>query len=222
MNLYESRDDLSFCRIDGHVVFLDVGHDRYFRLSSRLEAAFEAHLEGAEVSQPDLAHLVERGVLYRAPTPAQWTRHPVATAMRSALELPSGPSRVGPRLILDVCAVVYRTHRWLKARRLNALLAPLARRTRSAAVAARVAAEGELIAATRQFLAARKFVPIETCCLLDSISLLTFLARRDLSAHMVIGVTHDPFTAHCWVQAQDLILNDAVGNTRAFSVIRVV
>lgn len=218
MNLYESRNDLSFCRIDGHVVFLDVGHDRYFRLSSRLEAAFEAHLEGAEVSKPDLAHLVEQGVLHRASAPAQWERHQVATAMRSALELPSAPSRVGPRLVLDVCAVVFRTHRWLKARRLKALLAPLTQRTRSAAVAA----EGELTAATRQFLAARKFVPIETCCLLDSISLLTFLARRDLSAHMVIGVTHDPFTAHCWVQAQDLILNDALGNTRAFSVIRVV
>ena len=59
-------------------------------------------------------------------------------------------------------------------------------------------------------------------CLLDSIALVRFLARRGLYAQLVFGVTDDPFSAHCWVQAGDLVLNDTVGDVSAHTPIRVI
>jgi hypothetical protein len=58
--------------------------------------------------------------------------------------------------------------------------------------------------------------------LLDSLAMVMFLAKRGLHASIVIGVTSAPFSAHCWVQTGDLVLNDTVGNARAFTPIRVI
>jgi hypothetical protein len=65
-------------------------------------------------------------------------------------------------------------------------------------------------------------VPIEPVCLLDSLSLLRFLSRRGLSTNIVFGVTPEPFAAHCWVQAGDMVLNEALFDTHAYTPIRMV
>jgi hypothetical protein len=79
-----------------------------------------------------------------------------------------------------------------------------------------------LLQAATTFRLARKYVPLATTCLLDSLALMKFLARRHLHANLVFGVTNDPFTAHCWVQAGDLALNETVGDATARTPIRVV
>lgn len=65
-------------------------------------------------------------------------------------------------------------------------------------------------------------MPVETRCLLDSIAIVKFLARRHFHANIVIGVTGDPFSAHCWAQIHDMVLNDTIGNVRSFTPIRVI
>jgi hypothetical protein len=40
--------------------------------------------------------------------------------------------------------------------------------------------------------------------------LLEFLAARGLAADWVFGVRTWPFSAHCWVQAGGIVLNDTV------------
>jgi hypothetical protein len=45
-------------------------------------------------------------------------------------------------------------------------------------------------------------------CLFDSLVLLEFLAHFGLSATWAFGVRTAPFGAHCWVQRDDVILND--------------
>ena len=76
-----------------------------------------------------------------------------------------------------------------------------------------------MLKAAETFRRARLYVPIETCCLLDSLSLIDFLSRRRLPARLVFGVTSDPFAAHCWVQAGEWVLNDLVGNVIAHTPI---
>jgi hypothetical protein len=58
-------------------------------------------------------------------------------------------------------------------------------------------------------------------CLHDSLSLLNFLGAEGWRPHWVIGVTTQPFRAHAWVQAGDLVLSDLHENVRRYTPILV-
>lgn len=79
-----------------------------------------------------------------------------------------------------------------------------------------------LRSATLDFLAARRFLPIQPRCLLDSVALLDFLSRRGLDADLVFGVIPRPFSAHCWLQVGAVALNDELDNLVGRAPILVV
>ncbi|THF64869.1 lasso peptide biosynthesis B2 protein [Pseudothauera nasutitermitis] len=222
MTSYRLHDDLSFCHIDGRLIFLDTREDRYFLLSDHLERAFDAHTEGIDLPPDDIARLVERNIITDAPPSTRSSRSSIANASRSALELSSTPTPSSFGAVAELFAIILRTKVLLKTQRLQATLDDaIAYRTRHASLERRDTEE-RLLDSAHAFLRARKLIPIDTRCLLDSLSMMIFLARRHLHSNIVFGVTNDPFTAHCWVQTGDLILNDAVGNTRAYATIRVI
>jgi hypothetical protein len=66
------------------------------------------------------------------------------------------------------------------------------------------------------FRAARCLVPIKPRCLPDSLALRDWLAARAGAPEMVFGVKLHPFAAHCWVQWQGTVLNDAPDRVREF------
>ncbi|ASR45178.1 hypothetical protein BEN78_15170 [Xanthomonas citri pv. mangiferaeindicae] len=224
---YQLRSDHSFCRVDGRVVLLDLTGDRYFRLQPELERVLVAHLvEGADCTEDELAHLAALGVLTEdaqqtpffdrvAPTPPR----------RSALEEAPLSAAIPFGAQLRTLVLVAKLSIALKTRALINILASVsnerAARTPGAETARSIDESG-LIDAAGTFARARLAVPIETCCLLDSLSLLRFLSGRGLFARLVMGVTGSPFSAHCWVQAGDLVLNDSVGHAMAHTPIRVI
>ena len=53
-------------------------------------------------------------------------------------------------------------------------------------------------------------------CMFDSLALLHFLARYGVYPQWVYGVKLQPWGAHCWVQAGDLVVNDLVDNVRDY------
>jgi hypothetical protein len=59
-------------------------------------------------------------------------------------------------------------------------------------------------------------------CLLDSLTLIRFLARRRMFPAWVIGVRTRPFAAHSWVQSAGLVLNDVHEHVRSYTPILVV
>lgn len=59
-------------------------------------------------------------------------------------------------------------------------------------------------------------------CLLDSLTLLNFLARYGVYPHWIFGVKTDPFYAHCWVQQGELAFNDTPDYLKGFTPILVV
>ncbi|GAB2552042.1 lasso peptide biosynthesis B2 protein [Rhodanobacter koreensis] len=219
---YRLHDDLSFCRIDGRAIFLDTRNDRYFRLSGNLERTFIEHIEGAICTPDDIAPLVERNIITEAPLSSNIKNDSIKIASRSALELspPSAPCGIGAAV--EVLATVWWTQIQLKTRRLKTILDDTIDFRCRATALERGSTEPRLLNDALVFLKARKFVPIETCCLLDSLSIVAFLTRRRLHANIVFGVTSDPFSAHCWAQSGDIVLNDTIGNTQAYAVIRVI
>jgi hypothetical protein len=59
-------------------------------------------------------------------------------------------------------------------------------------------------------------------CLSDSLTLIHFLTTQGLAARWVIGVRVNPFSAHSWAQAGDVVLNDEPERVRHFQPILVV
>ncbi|GAB3309893.1 lasso peptide biosynthesis B2 protein [Luteimonas notoginsengisoli] len=220
---YSLPYNLSYCLIDGHAIFLDINSDRYFRLSDALEAEFLAYVSGGEAGHACVDALVDREIL--VPDLSMRTRPPaLPQPSRSALELEvrAGSARIAA--IMQVFAIVLRTRRRLRNLSLCAVLDDVVRcreRHRSNAVGAEHRETRALDAAWR-FVRARPYVPFETSCLLDSIALASYLAKNGVQANIAFGVTNDPFSAHCWVQVGDLVLNDTVGNATAHTPVRVI
>lgn len=66
------------------------------------------------------------------------------------------------------------------------------------------------------------FFTVRNACLLDSLTLVHFLAGYGFFPQWVFGVETDPFYAHCWVQQGDFVFNDTPDYVRRFSPILVV
>lgn len=226
---YRLRENLSCCDVNGHMIFLDIAQDRYFRLTSPLEEAmrrFRAH-EG--VASTLLEHLATARILVEAPDlEARAAIANIQRPIRSAIEQPTAIAghRLSVSIVFEVMAITWSTHRQLKTRTLKTNLdeASAYRDKKAGALGATTstAREDDLLQANRQFARARRYVPIEPICLLDSLSLLRFLSRRGLSANIVFGVTSEPFVAHCWVQAGDMVLNETLSNAHAHTPIRMI
>lgn len=226
---YELREDLSCCDIDGHMIFLDIAQDRYFKLDGPLENAmrrFQAHEDVASTLLEDLAAariLVEAPGL-KASVPIANIQRPT----RSAIEQTDATGGLGlsVAIVFEVVAIVWSTRRQLKTRALKMNLEEAGayrdRKTDTCEIVTPIVLEDKLLHASWQFARARRYVPIEPICLLDSLSLLRLLSRRGLSANIVFGVTSEPFAAHCWVQAGDTVLNETLSDANAHTPIRMV
>ena len=222
---YELRPTLSACNVDGHFVFLDVHADRYFHMTPYLERAFERYAGGDIRNEADIQALLERGILVHShPTRRSIVRRSLPAPARSVVEMPGDAGILSPLTLIEIALLVLST-RWLLAhRKLHEVLDAVqqARLEIEASVNPSAVNEAVLLKAARMFRRERLLVPIEPRCLLDSISLVRFLARRNLPSNIVFGVTGDPFSAHCWVQDGTLVLNDTIGNVQSHQPIRVV
>jgi len=221
------RDDLAVCLIDGHPIFLDVAHDRYFRVPDDLEPAVVTLIAGGECAEPDIQRLIRSNILSSNPARERGAQAAlVEPPLRSAVERPQAAVRVSAANLLEVLVTVYRTHRHLAKRSMKDNLDRLTQyRSRHASQPANKLtrpARAQLLDAVSIYRRARLFVPIKLSCHLDSLAMVHFLARRGLAANIVFGVTSDPFSAHCWVQTGDLVLSDSVGNANAYTPIRIV
>jgi hypothetical protein len=59
-------------------------------------------------------------------------------------------------------------------------------------------------------------------CLFEALALGQFLAEFSLHPHWVFGVQARPFAAHCWLQHEDIVLNDTVDHVSRYAPIMVV
>jgi hypothetical protein len=225
MTRYVVRDDLSFCKVDEHFVFLDIDNDRYFSLPHPMEPILASYLEGNRTPDLDISGLIERHILVDQRSAAMGSRRGIKPAARSAMESHIPEKKLRPFDLLEVLAIVLRTRLELKLFTLKHVLDglcahgrfPVEQITPLAALSAQRLADAAAL-----FRHARLYVPVDMRCLLDSICMAKFLRRRRLHAHVVFGVALDPFSAHCWVQLDDYVLNDTVGNVHSHTPIRVV
>lgn len=211
---------VSYGMVAGRPVFLDVSRDRYLALDPIAEAAFararEPH-QSLSGTDPDLARLLATKLFELAD---QWS--PIAPVN---IQIPDrqlsidGPGRAPLLDFPEIWLLLWRARRALASGALSASLAQLRARRHKVAVPA---SSAETAALASRFRMARTLVPIAHSCLQDSIALGTWLARRGACPTIVFGVKLDPFAAHCWVQTDAVILNDAPDTVSPFAPVLVI
>ena len=72
------------------------------------------------------------------------------------------------------------------------------------------------------FNSLRPMFPRDYLCLFDSLALLHFLVHYGVHPQWVFGVRADPFGAHCWLQENNVILNDTPDVICAYTPIMTV
>lgn len=221
---YGLRHNLSYCMIDGHAIFLDIEKDRYFRLEKSLEDAFLGYVHTGGGHQRYRDALIDHGILIPGPTADRCAPQQLAPPSRSLVELRVQPKRPETAAVLEVFAIVWRVRRQFRTRPLKETIEALTRyrEGRRLNMGPTDPVDAGILASASLFIRSRLYVPIETSCLLDSFALARYLAGRGMSAKIVFGVTDDPFSAHCWVQTGNMVLNDTVGNALAHTPIRVI
>lgn len=210
-------DHLGVCEVDGRVIMLDLRRDRYFELDRVSASAMRQWRDGdAELQESaGLDRLVELGML--VPTarsePPRWTR--TAVPEQSFVSSAGGSAPSALPILPEVTTGLWRVRRRLRRNGLEAAVA----NARSRKPEERTA---DLLPDLAQFRAARLLAPIAPNCLVDSLALSAFLARRGLHADLVFGVKLDPFAAHCWLQNDEAVLTDGADSVATFTPILVV
>lgn len=219
------NQDLSCCEVDDRLVFLDFALDRYFRLSSPLESVMRRFLATGVMPRQHGRELEDKGIVIARASCRQSGMpdlpDPTASAIESSLAMHRPP---GPGVLVEVATTLWWTRHRLRRQPFKAVIEDSVahRKTRVLPRASPAEVIDAVREAAMQFICARRYVPIEPCCLLDSLALLRFLSRRRLPARIVFGVTLAPFAAHCWLQADGVVLNETLSDACAHTPIRII
>jgi hypothetical protein len=192
------------------LVFLDVAADAYFCLGGASEAIALGPDGQVDVGHEDMAaQLTDAGLLSEQSSPPSVALPPRPTA---SIRL-EGTGQVPVCLGVGLAAVRVT----LSVRRTFARSA-FARLLEGPAANAscRAAPTQALVEAVAQFERLRPWLPLQGECLLRSYHLRTFLRSRGLDALWVFGVRTWPFSAHCWLQAGQTVLDEDLERLTAY------
>lgn len=222
--------------VDERYVFLDLRSDRYLCLDHKHSENVRHLLRNpaAALSMPVwtprggdhagdgiIAALVHRGLLVRCEDPSavapRLTLPPPKSALQNRVDTVVRPAHV--RRFLRSAVRTSAQLRWKGIEE-----------TVDAVVSMRPAnPEGvnvhdtELLAAlTGIFRRLRHYYPRPYLCLFDSLALLYFLSSYSLFPRWVFAVRLQPFGAHCWIQADDRVVNDQLDDIRPYSPIMCI
>ena len=206
------------CLAANKLFLLDLRQDRYFAVPEMLASSMLSWLErGFACSPPDeVSALLARARIVRPGDPSP------TNALKERIAIPTRiddlVSQVEALPLKGQTAAILATWTRLRLFSLKGILESRQHRgtlpTKGRDVATLSVAAG--------YEAGRSYAPVARNCLLDSLSLDGLLARRGLGAKLVFGVCPTPFSAHCWLQTPDRILNDSFDHVSRFTPIYAV
>jgi hypothetical protein len=205
---------LSFGLVGGRPVFMDERQDSYFLLEESEEAEF------LELIESD-GTMSSAGPRLRSALDAQdgSPRIILARPSRATHSLldeiePSAKPRV--RDVVSAAWLLRSSRHAIATRPIGEILFDLGN---SFETDRRQCHGLDPVANATRFITARRLVPYAPNCLTDSLALVRWLGRS--GASLVFGVKLEPFSAHCWVQLDELLLNDRGDTVAQFQPVRV-
>jgi hypothetical protein len=225
------------CVSGQHVVLMDLERDKYVAVvpADRLAAwvrgwpvgaAQTAHLPRDADADALVSQMLAHGMLVSDPHVGK-PAVPVCAARAAGslveFDLDTRP-RAGAALLWRFGRSCARAQLSLKLRPIQSIVEAVRdRKARRAQHGCREADPVRLRALVAAFMRLRPlFYTLRNACLLDSLTLVHFLAAEGIQPEWVFGVKTEPFDAHCWVQHGDVVLNDAPDRVRQYAPILVV
>lgn len=189
------------------IVFLDLLHDRYFRLSEPANSEFRMHVSRGE--------LEDWHCPTRLPRPKAW------------INPDTGPPAVDDEglNVAGIAAALWiqrRLERRIRTLPFRQLLIEI-RTTVERRVSGRGASPRTRLASiVGDFERARLLRSTPDQCLPQSLALVLRCASFGIRVHAVIGIKSQPFEAHCWAQHGRTVLTDPLETVTSFSPILVI
>lgn len=166
----------------------------------------DTHGAQTDLERLVMADLWENGLLTLSRSDAAFGTQPVALPERDLvhtcdIESVQFTARDVVRFVSSCIVATYR----LKVCTIEATVARLQRRKHLRAAQHTSATRVRRLVSLYRRL--RPLYPRDFLCLFDSLSLIEFLAKYRCYPNMIFAVRLDPWYAHCWVQYEDLALN---------------
>lgn len=217
------------CRCDREVVILDVRRDRYLAVDAIRHAGLAALVQdwpacnddsGSVDAMPTLSlaqSLMSLGVLTQAPQAGK-----SASPLRAVLARYecNQASHARARTFFEVLTATVTASLILRWLPFEQVVARVSRRHKHPHAPS---STGELCDLVGQFQYAHSWLfSSDRRCLHESLALLEFLARHRHYPRWIFGVHTAPFAAHCWLQHDDVVINDSLENVAQFTPIMMV
>lgn len=214
------------CRCDRQVVILDLRRDRYLAVDAYKHAALAALVQdwpacNDETVDADatpalaLAHsLMSLGVLTQPPQTGKSAAPLPAVVARSEWNQSSQASTGTMFAVVLATIGASLLLRWLPFER-------VVERVRRRQLQQRATSDiYQLRQLVGQFRCARAWLfSSDNRCLHETLALLEFLALHHHYPRWIFGVHTTPFAAHCWLQHDDIVVNDSLDKVAQFTPI---
>jgi len=221
-NCYLSKHTF-FCFADNHYVFLDLQNDEYTCLGRTQSEEFEDMLrDGLDENSTIVQTLLEKGLFVTDETNG---KQPVPQAVDSVSgSILTGSTEKERPPVRPIHFVRFFAACGLASwdLRFNSIEHTVRRVEQRKAARQRAGAESKeanIIELFKVFQRLRPYYPRAYLCLFDSLALVHFLAPFGVYPEWVYGVKLEPWAAHCWVQSDNLVVNDIVDNVNGYTPI---
>jgi hypothetical protein len=202
--------DIHMAAIDDDIVILDLAGDQYCCL---LHATGIQNItgDGAIVARDAVTARELQALDLARPHPPDGQRSTIIPPCRELPIASSPPPKavLHAFMALALAALAFR----------GKDLADLVRHDASAGGVRRDASPDDLSILVGAARRARPWIPFEGECLQRTFQLRSLLARRGVAADWIFGVRTWPFSAHCWLQIDDLVIGDRLERVRRYTPI---
>ncbi len=211
-----------FCLADNHYVFLDLRNDEYMCLGRAQTEEFADMLGGKRPLDDDsviVKTLLDKDLFVKDRADG---KQPIPQTVESAsASLITGSAdrprpAIGPLHVLRFFAACGTASWNLRFHPIEKTVRGVERRKQKRGASPDRAGVIELFSI---FQTLRPYYPRPYLCLFDSLALIHFMARFGVFPEWVYGVKLEPWGAHCWVQSEDLVVNDIVDNVNGYTPI---
>jgi transglutaminase superfamily protein len=225
------------CLHGSHVVILDLKEDRYLWLDRERSKELTRYVDGwpldvgtksdgalsnEDVAEETIVSLLELGLIARFESGANRDETPSIREPSTELSM-SAERRTIASLgnIARCCWASHIARRHLHRRSLEKVITGVARmKLKKVRRPMDLRLTSEVVGAFTYFRP--YFRSSKDACLFESLSLLRLLSTYDMYPSWVFAIQTEPFLAHCWLQYEDVVINDTVENVRQFTPIMVV
>lgn len=214
-------EHICMTRVDSGLILLDLRKSRYQIAASPFSEILEAVArgEGAHfLGTADADWLIKEGHLREGPPGLSVRAAPASAALTDWSDQNCHPARVSPSIFAMALALQVGSVCWLKTYSLERILRSL-RAIKMRLVSSNRIGKVGLAVILAAYTSTHAWIGQADRCLMKSIALYRLLIREGITAELVIGVRLAPFSAHCWVQKDGMVLNDRFERVRLFTPI---